>query len=182
LSLQEAERLAMQQDHTISIDGYSVPKDIGGYQVQAHYTNPYKFFATTGFSSSLGISVKALMQIWKSEIDLGQCKRLSVEADFDVLDRPELFLTDAFRTDAVSPRSVYADFTVIDCWDYEEWVHGTPTTFVMAKSSHAAEYLLCLNPLRTPYAFGVGETYTFVISYYQRTAQIGYAIQQIQGD
>ena len=38
MGLPEAERPASWQDGIISIDGYSIPQDIGGYQVQSHYT------------------------------------------------------------------------------------------------------------------------------------------------
>lgn len=182
LSVQEAERLAMEQDDTITIDGCSTPRDIGGYQVQAFYTNPYDFFTTADFASSYGVSVKALMQIWKGEVDLNQCKWMLDPADFEVLEHPELFLEDPSQSEYASPRAVYADFTITDCWDYEEWVHGTPTTFVLARAPHGDEYVLCLDPMRSPYTFGVGETYTLVISCHQRSARITYAIQYKQGD
>jgi hypothetical protein len=60
----EAHRLAENQDRTISVDGYSQPLDIAGYQVVTRYTNPKTFARTEEFDSSYGVKVTAIKQMW----------------------------------------------------------------------------------------------------------------------
>lgn len=179
LGLKEAERLAHRQDDTISIDGYSMPQDIGGYQVQAHYTNPHTYFTTKDFTASLGVTVKALQQIWRKEsaLDVMQCRELSSTADFRVLDDPYSL----YDRENNTSETVYADFTVKDWWEYQEPIHGDWTTYITVESPYGTEHLLCIDPWQTPYAFGIGEKYTMFIYYYYGGARISHAIQLTEG-
>lgn len=176
LGLQEAERLSIEQDDTLSIDGYSIPKDIGGYQIQSHYTNPHDYFTTKDFTAKFGVSVKALKQIWGGEIDMNQCQKLSTAVDFRVLDDPQSLVND----DRTTSRVVYADFTVKDWWEDQEPIHGDFTTFVTVESPYGEEYLLILDYMRMPYEFGIGEKYKLFINYHYGKAKILHALQLTQ--
>ena len=176
LELQEAEQLATLQDDTISIDGYSIPQDIGGYQVQAQYTNPHDYFTTEDFRAKLGVTIKSLKQIWGHDMNVNTCQELSSEEDLEVLYSPAALLEE----DNTS-RVVYAEFVVKDWWEHQEPLHGDPTTYVMVESLYGKEYELILDYISTPYEFGVGEKYTLFIYYRAGDATISYAIQYSEG-
>lgn len=185
LSASEAERLAIRQDETISIDGYSLPQEVGGYQVQSHYTAPYDYFSTTNFKAQLGVSIRAIKQLFETDIDVNQCQKLSTASAFRALDDPRSLLDDDAPYDNISSKIVYADFIIKDFWEYVEWVHGDPTTFVKVESTYGTEHVLVLDRLRVFYELGIGETYTLFIHYHYGDAKILYAIQQtdhVQGD
>ena len=175
LGLQEAERLARRQDATLSIDGFSIPQDIGGYQVQAHYTNPHVYFTTKGFSSTLAISITALKQIWRNEdaIDTGQCRKMVSAADFEVLADPYSLYDFENSTSEI----VYAEFVVNDWWEYQEPLHGEYWTYILIESPLGAEYEVFLHSMRTPYEVGIGERYILFFRYYQGFAEVFHAVQ-----
>lgn len=175
LGLEEAERLAIRQDDTISIEGCSIPQDIGGYQVQTYSTSSYIYFTAKDFTANLVVTVKALNQIWRNEtaIDVSQCRKLSSAADFIVLDEPYSL----FDNENYTSEIVYADFTVKEWWEYQDPIHGDYTTYVSVESLYGEKYLLSLDYMWTPYEFGIGEKYTLFIYYYYGNARISYAVQ-----
>lgn len=177
LSAKEAEQLAALQDETLSIDGYSMPLDIGGYQVQSYYTNPHSFFQTEDFTAKLGVTVKALKQIWEKEIDTRECQRLTSISDCKVLDDPRLLLDEDSLYASVSDTVVYDDFVVKDWWENIEPVHGDPTVSIRVESFYGTTHLLSLDPLHVSYKVGVGETYTLFVYYRYGNATILHAVQ-----
>lgn len=162
----EAQQLAMGLDDSITVDGYSIPKDIGGYQVQAHYTNPHAFFSTPEFLSQYGVSVYALKYIWGRGIDLSIYTEMTSETDYAILS----------NMNSPNAGTVYGEFTVVDWWYHYEPVHGDPYLYVIACSPYGTEYRLMVNPLQNPYEFGIGEEYILVVGYYHQPTII-YAIQ-----
>lgn len=173
IGLKEAERLAVKQDGTISIDGYSIPQDIGSYQVQSHYTNPHVYFTTKDFTAKLGVTITALKKIWGGEINTKKCQKLSSSEEFLILNKQRSLFDDTNYTS----KTVYADFIVKDWWQHEDYLHGDIETWVMVESPYGKEYLLRLDPMRTPYEFGIGEKYSLFITYHIRGISIFYAIQ-----
>jgi hypothetical protein len=63
MSDEEAQRLAYNQNRTISADGYSQPLDISGYQIVTRYTNPTPFTGTKEFDSCYGVRITAMNQL-----------------------------------------------------------------------------------------------------------------------
>ncbi len=171
MDLEEAKRLVIKQDDTISIDGYSTPQELGGYQIQAHYTNPHIYFTTKDFEAKLGVTVTALKQIWGNEIDFSLCQKLSDSNEFSVLSH------NATLEDDYSDKAVYADFIVKDWWVHEDYLHGDIETRVTVEAMNGETYSLRLNYLRTPYELGIGEKYTLYISPNPYGAIIFYAKQ-----
>jgi hypothetical protein len=161
LSLKEAEALAVSQDATLGIDGYAQPQDIGGYQVQARYTNPAVFIATSGFEAKLGVTVTAIKQAW-GDFNASGCQKLTSNQDYRVI-APQY----APWEDDYQNKTVYADFIVKNVWHYDEWVHGDYWTEVDVESLDGNKYTLRLETMRmtADYEFGVGQQYTF--SYYK---------------
>ncbi len=164
LSLEEAKRLAVRQYETISPDGLSIPQDVGAYQVQAHFDN--------NFVASMGITITALKHIWGGDIFIDQYRVLNTERDFNVLKLyPPL-------GNAVSEETaVCAEFIVKSYRVVEEPMHSDITAYIEAESPYGEMYTLCLDPTVTPYAFGIGEKYTFFISPNRYGARIIYAVQ-----
>lgn len=160
LRVEEAERLAKKLDDTISIDGYSIPQDIGGYQIQSHYTNPHVYFTTEDFESSLCVTVTALKQIWSADLDAGQCRKLTTAADFKEFIEPH----NSWEKEEDANTSVYADIIVKDWWQYQEAIHYEITTWVDVVSPTGDLYQFRLDTMRTPYEFGIGEKYTLFIA------------------
>jgi len=114
LSLQEAKRLAIMQDRTISIDGFSMPQDIGGYQVQARYSNPFVHFQTPYFDAKLSIRVRAIRQLWHGALDISNFHPITGPNDYYLFN---LSVWDELR----HPIGVYADFIVKDTWHHITW-------------------------------------------------------------
>jgi uncharacterized repeat protein (TIGR02543 family) len=174
LSFAEAERLAANQDKTISTDGFAQPLDIGGYQIQAQYTNPHIFNHTTDFESKMGVKVTALKQIWHSAIDTGDCQELTTSEDFSLLDKEYPYWTE---TD--EPICVYADFIVKNTWQEQSYLHGETWVVVDLESMDGQQYSLSLDTWEFPkgYEFGVGQQYTVFVRRYPRMG-IVYAVQR----
>jgi hypothetical protein len=175
LSDGKAKHLAEQQDTTISIDGYSQPLDIGGYQVVARYTNPRVYVRTQEFDSKFGVRVTAIKQIW-GESDTSKYKKLRTRQDYSVLTSGFSPLGTGYQT-----KAVYADFVIINVWHYEESIHGDYWVEVDAESMAGDLYSLRVETMNMlmDYEFGVGQRYTLYIgtgSYYG--ASINYAVQQ----
>ena len=174
LDLGEAEGLAEAQDRTISVDGYSMPCEIAGYQVQARYTNPYDFTRVEGFGAKLGVRVTALKQIWGG-FDPQGFEELKASQDYSILDARH---QSAGRGQPVG--RVYADFTVIDVWQHEEVVHGDSWEAVDVESMSGQAYSLRMDTTwRSAYEFGVGQSYTlYILANSYQEPEIVYAVQR----
>lgn len=175
LSEGKARGLAENQDATISIDGYSQPLDIGGYQVETRYTYPHRFVHTQIFDSKIGVEITALKQIWGKFDTLG-CQELKNRQDYHAL-TPEYMPSE----DDYQMKTVYADFIIKNVWNHEERVHGDYWTVIDVESMDGTLYTLRLETMHMlmNYEFGVGQKYTLYIqtgSSYGAT--IAYAIQQ----
>jgi hypothetical protein len=172
LSLEEAERLANLQDSTISTDGFSMPLDIGGYQVQSRYTNPHIFLHTPNFDSMLGVSVRALRQIWNGAIDA---------SNFYELTSHEFYLLNLQYWDRERhPQVVFADFIARNTWHYHCWMRGMTWVWIDVDSMTGERFTVSLDTwarFLNPYEFGVGQRYTLFIDL-QAYHGIIYAIQQ----
>ena len=156
LSLKEAERLATKQDETISTDGYSMPQDIGGYQVQARYTNPHVYFRVQDFEAKLGVEVTALKQIWGT-VDTRLCKELITSQDYKLL-------TERYVEEKEQLELVYADFIVKNVWQQQSYLHGETWETVDVESTTGERYSLNVDTMRPfVYEFVVGQRYTLYI-------------------
>ncbi|GHV41850.1 hypothetical protein FACS189490_09570 [Clostridia bacterium] len=184
LSLEEAQRLAKNQDKTLGTDGYAQPADIGGYQVQARYTDPNGvFFRTPNFDAKLGVTVRAIAQLWGWGLDTGLCHELTA-GDFNLL------TSEYPRWDEESdePTIVYSDFIITDVSEHQSYLHGETWHIVMAKSVLTGkEYRLSLDTWAFPktYEFGVGQQYTLFISRKYISGVSGgimYAVQQTESE
>ena len=160
LNVDEAKELAVNQDETISIDGYSMPQDIGGYQIQARYTNPHVFVSTQEFDAKLGVRINALKQIWGA-FDGSACQELISRQDYHVLTSDYSPWEDDYER-----KVVYADFVVKNVWRHIEWVHGDVWETVDVESMTGEQYTVRLETMRMRmgYEFGVGQRYTLYIS------------------
>lgn len=160
LNDEEARRLAENQDSTISIDGYSQPLDIDGYQVVSRYTNPHVFARTQEFESSLGVEVTAIKQIW-GEMNPSEFGELKSQSDYIVL-------TSGYapqeKDDQV--KEVYADFVIKNVWHHDDWVHGDYWAEVDVESMDGNRYTLRVETMRMimNYEFGIGQRYTLHIT------------------
>lgn len=175
LSDEEARQLARQQDTTISIDSYSQPLDIEGYQVVARYTNPQLFLHTQEFDSELGVKVTAIKQIW-GEVDTSRFKKLKTRQDYSVITSGYTPWETNKKT-----KAIYADFIIKNVWHYKEEVHGDNWVEVDVESMTGDQYTLRVETMRMimNYEFGVGQKYTLYIrtgTYYG--ANIVYAIER----
>ncbi|GHV41848.1 hypothetical protein FACS189490_09560 [Clostridia bacterium] len=161
LSLEEAERLANNQDRTLGTDGWSQPADIGGYQVQARYTNPLIFVNTPDFEAKLGVSVRAIAQLWGPALATLRSHELT-EADVDLLttDYPP------WEEDSDEPLIVYADFYVRGVSEHESYLHGESWWVVDIESMDGQKYSISLDTWAFPntYEFGIGQRYTLFIN------------------
>ncbi|MCL2854446.1 MAG: hypothetical protein FWE21_02380 [Defluviitaleaceae bacterium] len=173
LSLEEAERLATIQDITISTDGFSQPLDIVGYQVQARYTNPFAFLQTPNFDAKLGVTVRAIQQLWNGAIDIGNAHLTTGSRDYHLLNLP-------FWDEEIHPEIVHGDFVVTNTWQYLCWRHGCTHVTVEVESISGAQFSLHLDTwqrFRNPYEFGVGQWYTIFLGL-QFDRGIIYAVQR----
>jgi len=160
IGLEEARRLAILQDRTISTDGYSMPVDIGGYQIQTRYTNPHVLIHTPSFDAKLGVRVRAIKQLWQGALDTRHFHHLIDPQDYHLLN---LSFWDASR----HPEGVYADFIVKNTWQYQCWRHGRTFTVVDVESMSGRPFSLGLDTwvnFHDPYEFGVGQKYTIFIA------------------
>jgi len=172
ISLTEAERTAVNQDRTISTDGFSQPLDIGGYQVQSRYTNPFAFIETPEFVARLGVSVRAIGQLWNGAFNTEDAWQLTRE-DYHLLNL-------SFWDENSHPAVVYGDFIVIDASRYITWQHGATYVALEVESMSGARFMLRLDTwtsFTNPYEFGVGQTYTIFYRINQRPG-IVYAVQR----
>lgn len=172
LNLEEAERLATKQDETISTDGYSMPQDIGGYQVQTIYTNPHVFFRVQDFEAKLVVKVTALKQMWGT-LDTQRCQELKTSGDYSVLTREYAYWEENEQVDMV-----YSDFIVKNVWQNQSYLHGETWEIVDVESMTGQQYSFNVDTMRPyVYEFGIGQRYTLYIwlRYYGR---IMYAVQQ----
>gem|GEM_PF-1260481 len=172
ITLAEAERMAINQDRTISTDGFSQPLDVGGYQVQSRYTNPFAFFETPDFTAKLGVSVRAIGQLWNGAFYVGNAQQLNRE-NYHLLN---LSFWEADR----HPSVVYGDFIVIDTSRYITWQHGSTSVTLEVESMSGTRFTFVLNTtrwFRNPYEFGVGQRYTIFLGLEYRQG-IVYAIQR----
>ncbi|MDR1559870.1 MAG: hypothetical protein LBS84_09290 [Clostridiales bacterium] len=163
LSLEEARHLAINQDKTLGTDGYSQPADIGGYQVQARYATPNVFFRTPDFDAKLGVTVRAIAQLWGSGLDKGLCHELTT-GDFDLLTSEHPWRWDE---ESDEPSIVYSDFIVKDVSEHQSYIHGETWHVVMVESILTGEeYRLTLDTwaFSDTYEFGIGQEYTLFIS------------------
>lgn len=174
LSFEEAERLAKNQETTISTDGYSMPQDIGAYQVQARYTNPYVFVSTPDFDSMFGVKVTTLKQIWIGTCDSQDFQELKTDEDYNLLTKEH-----PYWEETEDPEFVYADFIVKNVWQCQSYLHGETWVVVDLESMTGQQYSLILDTWEYPtaYEFGVGQQYTVYIRRYPRRGII-YAVQQ----
>ena len=174
LSLDEAARLAGDQDSTMGTDGYAMPQDIGGYQVQARYTNPHVFFAAPGFDAKMGVTVRALAQLWNGATHPPQAATaLITTEDYDLL-YPGQFEGEEY------PDIVYADFIVKNTWQKQSCLHGETWVNVDVEAADGRQYTLSLDTWRYPnaYEFGVGQLYTLYIGTHRYNGGILYAVQR----
>ncbi|MCL2361961.1 MAG: hypothetical protein FWC73_09135 [Defluviitaleaceae bacterium] len=173
LCFEEATRLATLQDRTISIDGYSMPVDINGYQIQARYTNPHVFLHTPYFDAMLGIRVRAIKQLWQGVLYTDNFQHLTGPHDYHMLNI-------SFWDESRHPEGVYADFIVKNTWQYKCWRHGRTLTIVDVESMSGRQLSLGLDSwerFHDPYEFGVGQKYTIFIEL-RFNQGIVYAIQR----
>lgn len=182
LSFEEAERLATKQDATISTDGYSQPSDIGGYQVQARYTNPQAFVQTPDFEAKLGVTVRAIKQMWRGAIDTQYCEELITPEDYK-------HLTNHYNSwdEGNHPDIVYADFIVKNMWHRQSYLHGETWVVVDLESMNGQQYSINLDTwaFPNPYEFGVGQRYTLFIGLNYTSGVRGgimYAVQQSESE
>jgi hypothetical protein len=156
LSFEEATELAVNQDKTISTDGYSMPQDIGGYQVVTRYTNPH---ISQAFDAKLSVTVTALKQIWGG-VDVPSGKELISRQDYHVITPEYMPWKDNYQTGIV-----FADFIIKNVWDCEDWVHGDYWAEIDVESMDGDQFTLRLETVRMPiqYEFGVGQQYTLYI-------------------
>ena len=160
LSLEEAQQLAILQDRTISTDGYSMPTDIGGYQIQARYTNPHLFIHTPYFDAKLGVRVRAIKQLWQGTLDTGSFHQLLGPQDYYLLNV-------SFWDESRHPEGVYADFIVKNTWQYQCWRHGRTFVVVDVESMSGRQFSFGLDTwirFHDPYEFGVGQEHIEVSS------------------
>ncbi|MCL2406224.1 MAG: hypothetical protein FWC92_11885 [Defluviitaleaceae bacterium] len=173
LYFEEAQRLAILQDRTITTDGYSMPLDIGGYQIQARYTNPHVFFRTPYFDAMLGVKVRAITQLWQGAFYTGNFYHITGPHDYHLLDI-------SFWDESRHPEGVFADFIVKNTWQYQCWRHGCTSTIVDVESMTGRRFSLSLDTwtrFLDPYEFGVGQKYTIFIGL-RFNQGIVYAIQR----
>jgi len=173
LSLDEAERLAIMQDRTISIDGYSQPLDIGGYQIHSRNTNPHIFLNTPHFDAKLGVEVRAISQLWDVVFDTVDFHQLTGSDDYHLLDI-------SFWDEERHPTGVYGDFIVKNTWQYFCWRHGCTAVTVDVESMSGRRFSFGFDTtrwFRNPYEFGVGQKYTLFIDL-QFEQGIVYAVQR----
>jgi len=159
LSFEEAGELAIFLDRTISTDGYSMPVDINGYQIQARYTNPHVFLHTPYFDAMLGIRVRAIKQLWQGAIYTGNFHHIAGPHEY------YLFGV-SFWDESRHPEGVYADFIVKNTWQYQCWRHGRTFIIVDVESMSGRQFTFSIDTwLRfyDPYEFGVGQKYTIFI-------------------
>jgi len=159
LSIEEAERLAVMQDRTISTDGFSMPLDISGYQIQSRYTNPHVFLHTPYFDAKLGVTVRAISQLWQSPVDISNFRPITGPNDYYLLN---LRSWDASRY----PEGVYVDFIVKNTWQHITWQHGRTSVTVDVESMSGRQFSFGIETwtrFPDPYEFGVGQRYTFFI-------------------
>ena len=174
ISLTEAERMAINQDRTISTDGFSQPLDIGGYQVQSRYTNPFAFIETPEFVAKLGINVRAIGQLWNGAFYVENAQQLNRDNYY--------LLSVSFWEEDRHPSIVYGDFIVIDTSRYITWQHGNTSVTLEVESMSGARFLLRLDTwtsFTNPYEFGVGQIYTIFYKINFRPG-IVYAIQRTE--
>jgi len=159
LSLEEAKGLATRQDRTISIDGFSMPLDIGGYQVQARYTYPHVFFPTPYFDAHMGVTVRAIKQLWRGAIDTSGFQQIIGPHDYHLLNI-------SFWDESRHPEGVYADFIVKNTWQYLCWRHGRTSVTIDVESMSGRQFTFFLDTwtrFHDPYEFGIGQKYTLFI-------------------
>ncbi|MCL2356898.1 MAG: hypothetical protein FWC70_07055 [Defluviitaleaceae bacterium] len=176
ISPAEAERMAINQDRTISTDGFSQPLDIGGYQVQSRYTNPFAFIETPEFTAKSGISVRAIGQLWNGAFYVGNARQLNRENYH--------LLNSSFWVDDGHPAVVYGDFIVLDTSRHITWQHGSTSVTLEAESMSGERFTFSLNTtrwFRNPYEFGVGQRYTIFFGLEFRQG-IVYAIQRSESE
>lgn len=182
LSFEEAELLATKQDETIGADGYAQPSDIGGYQVQAQYTNPLVFVSTPDFEAKMGVKVRALKQIWRGTMDTGNCQELITPEDYK-------HLTTHYNSwdEGNHPSIVYADFIVKNTWRDQSYLHGETWVVIDLESMTGQQYSISLDTWAFPnaYEFGVGQQYTMYIGLDYTSGVRGgimYAVQQSESE
>ena len=176
LSLEEAERLATMQDITISTDGFSQPQDIGGYQVQARYTNPLVFLHTPYFDAKLGVDVRAIRQLWGGAFYKSNFQPITGPNDYYLLN---LSSWDEQR----HPMGVYADFIVKDTWHHITWQHGRTSVEIVLESMSGRLFTFAIDTwirFHDAYEFGVGQKYTMFIQLAYLNKEIVYAVQRTE--
>ena len=172
LSLEEAERLATMQDRTISTDGFSQPLDIGGYQVQSRYTNPFVFLQTPNFDAKLGVTVRAIRQLWLGAIDTASAHLIASPYDYNLLGL-------SFWDEERHPEVIYGDFIVKNTTQNLCWRHGCTSVTVEVESISGRRFLLSLDTwarFHDPYEFGIGQQHTLFLDL-QHSQGIIYAVQ-----
>ena len=176
LSVEEAERLAIMQDRTISTDGFSMPQDIGGYQVQARYTNPYVFIHTPYFDAKLGVRVRAIRQLWRGELYVGNFHPIAGPNDYYLLNL-------SFWDEERHPIGVYADFIIKDTWHHITWQHGRTSVTLDVESMSGRRFIFGIDTwtrFHDPYEFGVGQKYTLFIGLGFLNRGVVYAVQRTE--
>jgi len=176
LSLQEAERRATMQDSTISTDGFSQPLDIGGYQVQSRYTNPFVFIQTPNFDAKLGVEVRAIRQLWNGALYVDNFHPITDPNDYYLLNL-------SFWDEDRHPFGVYADFIIKDTWHNITWQHGRTSVTLEVESMSGRRFIFGIDTwtrFRDTYEFGIGQKYTLFIQVAYLNQGIVYAVRRTE--
>ena len=176
LSLEEAERLATMQDRTISTDGFSQPLDIGGYQVQSRYTNPFVFIQTPNFDAKLGVEVRAIWQLWNGAFYTDNFQPITDPNDYYLLNL-------SFWNEEIHPIGVYADFIVKDTCHHITWQHGRTSVTLDVESMSGRRFIFGIDTwtrFNDTYEFGIGQKYTLFIQLAHLNQGIVYAVQRTE--
>lgn len=133
---------------TLTVDGFSEPIDVKGYQFQLHYTNPHEYYQSGSFVANMGLSVKALSRIW-GDFDMSGYSEMT----------PALYSAGGRNG---SPEKVHVVGNVTD-WYKKLDSYGTPETFVTVEYGDGATCRLRMNYLMSPYEFVLGGKYEFYV-------------------
>lgn len=175
LSVEESERLALKQDMSISTDGYSMPHDISGYQVQTLYTNPHVCYHVPDFDAKLVVKATALRQMWGmwSMVDTNECYEMTTPDDFKLLSAQ-------FWPEGDGPEFVYADFTVKNVWQRGSYLHGEVWEMIEVETADGQQFFFSVDTMRQfVYEFGVGQQYTVFI-WLPQNIQVIHAVQRTE--
>lgn len=149
---------------TLTVDGFGDPVEVGGYQIQLHYTNPHIYFKSRDFTASMGLRVTALGSIWGEFSTTGYPEMT-----------PELYAAGG-RDD--NPTHVRVTGTVTE-WYKKPDYYGTIETFVTVEYGDGNICELRMNYQNSPYELALGSRYEFfVMLNHPRGPALIHAVQQ----